>query len=222
MTDTFGANDVSGASEDDTLTPSPGPRIFRVVGLDLSITSTGMSDGSHHWVTQTPPDHPIERRIDRIVDRVGQFVHGSLLSRGPFPAHLADLVVIESGAFSRGSQSEGAEWLAALRYAVRVKLWQMNVPFAMVTPTALKSYTTGYGQATKPKMVEAVRDRHGIDLSGVKVKDGRYDLADAVALAAMGYRWLNDPLPTTGPPAPMKPLLSVKWPDEPKPYVEGE
>lgn len=193
-----------------------GPQHFRVVGLDLSVTSTGMSDGVNHRVTQTPADMPIDCRMHRIADRAGSFVAGSC------DFEPADLVVIEAGAFSRGAQSEAAEWLSALRYLVRVRLWSDGIPFAMVGPTVLKAYTAGHGKASKPDMVSAVKARHGIDLSGVKVKDGRYDLADAVALAAMGYAWLNDPLYTTGPPTPMRSLLAVKWPDEPRPYTEGE
>jgi Holliday junction resolvasome RuvABC endonuclease subunit len=191
------------------------PQQFRVVGLDLSVTSTGMSDGLNHEVVQPPPDMTIERRLNRVADRVGSFVAGF---GGGTPA---DLVVIEAGAFSRGAQSVSAEWLAALRYHVRIGLWRMGIPFAMVPPTTLKAYTTGSGKATKKQMVDAVRARHDIDLSGRLVKDGRYDVADAVALAAMGYAYLNDPLYTQGPPPPMRSLLAVKWPDRPDPYREG-
>lgn len=182
---------------------------MRVIGLDLSLTSTGMSDGKTHWVTQTPSDMPLEERMDRIVERVRQFVWGA----GDWWEG-ASLAVIESGAFSRGTQSSAAENLAGLRLMVRHKMWKMDVPFAMVTPTCLKTYTTGYGQATKALMVKAVADRHGVDLSGVKVKDGRYDMADALALAAMGYAELGaGPLPVYGPPAPRASLLAVNWPN---------
>ena len=95
---------------------------------------------------------------------------------------------------------------------VRRELWLMGIPFAMISPTSLKLYTTGYGKATKLQMVEAIRARHGLDLSGVLVKDGRYDIADAVALTAMGRAWIGQPLPIEGPPPPRQPLLAVKWP----------
>ncbi|AMD42802.1 RuvC-like resolvase [Streptomyces phage Xkcd426] len=180
---------------------------LRIVGLDLSVTSAGMSDGRTHWVTQTSSDDPIEYRLDRIVVRAMAFVHGA----GDWGQD-ADLVVIESGAFSRGAQNEGAEWLSALRYLVRVRLWQGGFPFAMVTPTTLKAYTAGHGKATKAEMVSAVFNRHGVDLSKVMVKDGRYDMADALALAAMGYAQVGQPLKTEGPPPPRKSLLAVKWP----------
>ena len=180
---------------------------MRVVGLDLSLTSTGMSDGQFHRVTQTSPDDPLEYRMDRITRRAREFANGDGVGSR------AGLAVIEAGAFSRGSQSAAAEYLSALRFMVRRELWLMGIPFAMVTPTSLKLYTTGYGKATKLQMVEAVKARYGLDLTGVMVKDGRYDIADAMVLAAMGHAWIGQPLPTEGPPPPRQPLLAVKWPE---------
>ncbi len=179
---------------------------MRVVGLDLSLTSAGMSDGREHWVTRTTPDDALEARLDRIVNRAQQMVGGTNV----WPRE-ASLVVIEAGAFSRNMQT-GHEELAALRIMVRHAMWRLSIPYAMVTPTGLKAYTTGYGKATKQQMVAAVAERHGLDLSGVKVKEGRYDMADAFALAAMGYAHIGQPLPTEGQPAPLASLLAVNWP----------
>lgn len=181
---------------------------FRVVGLDLSLTSSGMSDGVYHRAVQTHPGGQLEERMGAVVTRSMMFVRGDRLD-----APYADLVVIEGGAFSRGAQSKGAEVLSALRFMVRYSLWDVRVPFAMVTPTGLKLYTSGTGTATKARMVQAVRERHDIDLSHIKVKDGRYDMADACALAAMGYARLGQPMPTEGPPPPRASLNAVAWPD---------
>ena len=185
-------------------------RTYRVVGMDLSLTSAGMSDSFQHRVTQTSPDDVMEHRLDRIVQRAADFV-----TRCPdFPE--AALVVIEAGAFSRNLQT-GHEELAALRLMVRHMLWKRGVPFAMVPPSTLKLYTAGHGKATKAQMVRALAARHGLDLSRVMVKDGRYDMADAFALAAMGYAWANRPLAAEGPPPPRASLLAVPWPAEAHP-----
>lgn len=182
----------------------------RVVGLDVSLTSTGMSDGIASRVVQTSPeDGSVERRMARIASAAESFVKGI----GVPGAAVADLVVIESGAFSRGAQAAGAEQLAALRFMIRVGLTLDDLRFAMVTPTGLKAYVSGHGVATKGRMVEAVREAYGVDFGQVMVKDGRYDLADAFGLAAMGYDHLGQPLPRSGPPAPRKSLLAVKWPE---------
>jgi Holliday junction resolvasome RuvABC endonuclease subunit len=105
---------------------------------------------------------------------------------------------------------------------VRFAMWQQGIPFALVPPSTLKLYTAGHGKATKAQMVRAVEARHGLDLSGVMVKDGRYDMADAFALAAMGYAWANRPLVTLGPPPPRASLMAVPWPSaaHPDPTTE--
>lgn len=188
-------------------------RTYRVVGLDLSLTSTGMSDGRQQWVTQTAPDRCMEARLGRLVGRARQFAGGT----AEWPQE-ADLAVIEAGAFSRNMQTSHEE-LAALRHMVRLAMWQLGVPFALVPPSTLKLYTAGHGKATKAQMVRAVAARHQLDLSGVMVKDGRYDMADAFALAAMGYAWANRPLVTVGPPPPRASLMAVPWPSASHPDV---
>jgi Holliday junction resolvasome RuvABC endonuclease subunit len=165
-----------------------------------------MSDGFDGLVIQTCKDDTIETRLKDIRKQVWRFVSGQDPEK-PW----ADLVVIEAGAFSRNLQT-GHEELAALRYLIRILMTEIYVPFAMVPPTTLKAYTAGHGKATKPEMVTALYERHGVDLSDVKVKEGRYDIADATALAAMGYEWLGEPLPTAGPPPPRKSLVAVQWP----------
>lgn len=177
---------------------------LRIVGLDLSLSSSGVSDGTVHQAFATPSDWTVEARLDRQVWEVMRFVH-----RDPG----CDLAVIEGGAFARGSQSAAAEHLSALRLMVRHRLWRESIPFAVVPPSTLKLYTAGHGQATKQRMIGAIFDRHGVDLSGVKVKDGRRDQADALALAAMGYAAKGQPLPTVGPPGPLASLNAVQWPE---------
>lgn len=185
---------------------------MRVVGLDLSLTSTGMSDGITHGAIGTGPEMSLEERLHVILCSVMAFVRQS--PRVPALRPLADLVVIEGGAFSRGAQSKAAEDLSGLRLLVRYELWTQAVPFAIVSPTALKKYTTGDGRASKQQMVAALSERHGADLSSVKVKDGRYDQADGLGLAAMGYDHIGQPLAADPAHLPHRDSLnSVQWPD---------
>jgi Holliday junction resolvasome RuvABC endonuclease subunit len=186
-----------------------------VIGLDLSLTSTGVSDGQSRHAIQTSPDERLEARLDRVVRGVVAFALSPTqwTDEQPQGTH-ADLAVIEAGAFSRGAQSEAAEILSALRFMVRHRLWRLNIPYAMVAPSTLKLYTTGDGKATKQQMVAAVDERHRAHLATVKVKDGRYDMADSLALAAMGYDRLNWPLPQHFPAHPphRASLDAVRWP----------
>lgn len=185
---------------------------LRVVGLDLSLTSTGASDGQSVHAFQTSPTEVIEDRMIRLANQCLGFVLSPTQWTDAQPmGKRADLVCLEGAAF--GAKGDAVDQLAGLRWLIRTRLRRMGVPFAIVSPTGLKAYTAGNGRATKAEMVRAVSERHGLGLSHVKLKDGRSDMADAYALAAMGYAYVRQPLPTTGPPAPLASLLAVKWPD---------
>lgn len=185
---------------------------MRVIGLDLSITSTGMAEVSYPTTygvatvtgsgcVKTTADQPKEKRLSSIVDHAVTFAEG------------ADLVVVEDGALR--SLGPGREELAALRYMVRVELWSTGVPFALVRPTTLKLYTTGRGNASKDEMVSAVDERHGTSYARMPKSHGRYDLADATALAAMGMHRLASRVPKGYATLPhLDSLTTVRWPDE--------
>lgn len=185
---------------------------MHVVGLDLSLTSTGMAEVScptpsaaatvsGFGCVKTKANQRKEQRLSQIVDHVMIFAGG------------ADLVVVEDGALR--SIGPGREELAALRYMVRVELWSTGVPFALVRPTTLKLYTTGRGNASKDEMVSAVDERHGTSYASMSKAHGRYDLADATALAAMGVHWLARRLPKGYATVPhLESLTTVRWPDE--------
>lgn len=184
---------------------------MRVVGLDLSLRSTGMSDGRNHSVVQTKPeDGPLEARLDTLVQSVMDFV---FWSPGDRHGHVADLVVIEGASY--GSKGSGVEQLSALRLMVRTRLWKRGVPFALVAPSTLKLETTGNGHASKAEMVAAVDERHGTDFASVKRAHGQYDMADAYALASMGYDHVGQPLAidlASGSMPKRSALDSVTWP----------
>lgn len=172
---------------------------YRVLGLDLSLTSTGISDGYNVAAIRTGPDSgSLEARTDLILD--------GILAFGDAP-HLA---VIEGAAF--GAKGSAVDQLAGLRAVVRFQLYKLGVPFAEVPPTTLKAYTCGYGKGSKQQMVAALEARHQLDLSMHKVTHGKYDMADAFALAAMGHHLLGQPLPAAGPPPRMDGFLKVPWP----------
>ncbi|QBZ73552.1 RuvC-like resolvase [Streptomyces phage Mischief19] len=165
---------------------------LRVVGADVSLTSTGLSDGGRHLAVQTSADEQLEVRLDRIVKGVVGMAIGYLGTE-----RKADLVVMEGSAYSKNKQT-GHEELAALRLMVRHRMHRLRIPVAIVTPTQLKMWATGYGKATKAQMCAATAERYGVDWSQWLVREGRYDMADALALAAMGYRHLGQPLPLVG------------------------
>lgn len=186
------------------------PRL-RVVGLDLSLTSTGISDGQSVYAIQTKPGPELEDRMDRIVSQCIGLVKSPMQWTDDFPeGRRADLVVLEGAAY--GAKGNAVDQLAGLRWLVRWHLWSQDVPFVVVTPSALKNYTTGMGNATKAEMVRAVQARHGLSLAHVTLKAGRSDMADAYALAAMGYARYGQPLPGASQVGPQVDPETADWP----------
>ena len=177
-------------------------RELRVIGLDLSLTSSGMSDGWAHHVVQTSTSQCMEERLDHIIRSVIRFVVGT------GSGDQADLVVIEAPAFSR--TGPGHDELSALRVMVRHRLWRLGIPFAQVPPTTLKKFTTGSGVASKADMAACVQKNYGLDASDYKVSQGRYDIVDALALAAMGYARVGQPI---GASEWSQSLDAVTWPE---------
>lgn len=183
---------------------------MRVIGLDLSLTSTGMSDGLERRVVRTSPaDGVYEARLDRIECELRRFLVGR---NRPAPG----LVVMEGPSFR--SKGPGHEELAGVRAVVRRRLWRDGIPFAIVPPRSLKAYVTGNGNASKAEMVSELDRRYMTGFSGILVKDGRYDMADAFGLAAMGYERVGLPLSCrflTEPVAQSHAgiLAKIEWPD---------
>jgi len=74
----------------------------------------------------------------------------------------ANLIVIEDYAMgAKGRVFHLGENCGLLKH----KLWHHGLSFSVIAPTALKKFATGKGNADKCAMVEAFKQRTGIDLS---------------------------------------------------------
>jgi crossover junction endodeoxyribonuclease RuvC len=162
-------------------------RFDHVVGLDLSLTSTGLartSPVSDHAFAEvltvkssgTKADTWEQRhmRLHRLVDAIDCKI----------PRR--SLVMLEAPAYSRttGSQHDrsGLWWMV---YAAVVAGGMTVVP---IGPTVRAKYATGKGNASKDAVLAAaVRRYPDIDISG-------NDIADAVILMAIGCRLLGKPI----------------------------
>ncbi|WP_301126832.1 hypothetical protein [Streptomyces cacaoi] len=169
-----------------------GPRPT-VIGLDLSLTSTGVAGVG--WT-----DH-IRTRL-RGDERLAQLRHET----ATFIRH-ADLVVLEGPSFGHGAMA-GHEDLAGLRVLVRLYCHGHGIPYAVIPPSSLKLYTAGHGNAPKGAVRSAVADRYGIHTEG----PARYDEADAYALVAAAHDWLGHPLAPV-PDRQRAALDGCQWPD---------
>lgn len=114
----------------------------RVIGLDVSVRSTGlaMPDGRLHTIKpQAGADDPA-RRLNQIVAQLDPYL---VLAK-------ADVAVIEgySGAFGKGGAHTMLR-LAEVGGAVRMRLFEHGVRYVEVAPSTLKKYAVGFGGSSK-------------------------------------------------------------------------
>jgi len=158
-----------------------------VVGLDLSLTQTGVAvveEGRVHW---TGVVKSAGKRDDSLSDRgtrISLIVSGvrSLVDRTG-----AQLAVIEAPSFN--SRFGSAHDRSGLWWRVVHMLDTRDIPVAQVTPMQRAKYGTGKGNADKKTVHAAVQKMYGRPDLPIKTNDE----ADAVLLAAMGARHLGKP-----------------------------
>jgi crossover junction endodeoxyribonuclease RuvC len=196
--------------ETPSATTAAGPRPLElptVYGLDLSLTSTGISDGTTAEAL-IPGDRTGHDRLE--------FHRRSIRERIPDETNL---VVIEGVAMSAGYRP-GVEEMTYLRGLIRHDLWRRRIPFAVCPPQHRIIYACGVANpakdlpanrrktAAKGMVRDAVVQRYGVPCEG----RGRYDQADATVLAAMGLHWLGYPLAVL-PDTHRRALAGVTWPE---------
>ncbi|MET8677048.1 hypothetical protein ABZW18_05465 [Streptomyces sp. NPDC004647] len=178
----------------------------RVIGLDLSLTSTGIA-GTDWARAARPGRRRSHERMDWLCGHVAVGVDG------------ADLVVVEGAAYAQGGQA-GHHELAGLWWLVTQYLWRHRVPYAVANPHHRTIYATGRANPAQdfPRkersrvakgMVRSVAvERYGVECEG----PGRYDQADATVLAQMGLDWLGYPTVPV-PDTHRRALEAVRWPE---------
>jgi Holliday junction resolvasome RuvABC endonuclease subunit len=172
----------------------------RVVGLDLSITATGVAheDGSPDFIGS---DRDGDARLIDIRDAVRVVIGGCPPgTRGV--NRWVDLAVLEEVPPVR---AKAIAKLGMVHGVVRALLIEVGVPYALVPPASLKKYATGRGGAGKPDMRMELFKRTGED-----VRDDNE--VDAAWLRLMGLDAVGHPvvkLPQTHREA----LAKIPWPE---------
>jgi crossover junction endodeoxyribonuclease RuvC len=162
----------------------------RVVGIDLSLTSTGLAfvEADETGPVEVLTEHVSSPTSPRLVDR-----HHRLLDlthqvlQFAYPRH-PHLCLIEGPSFS----SKGAHtWdRAGLWWMVVSALLESGNVVLEVTPSTRMKYATGSGRADKDKVVIAATRRYAdVEFIG-------NDEADALVIAAIGARLLGAPIET--------------------------
>lgn len=152
-----------------------------VVGLDLSLTSTGVATAERTWRLKPKAvrqDAPLPARFTR-----HRYLRGAILDI--LAEARPELVVVEGPSFASmgGHEHErGGLWWAVLDLVD-----QADIEIAVATPTMIKKYATGKGNADKDIVLSAANRRF-------PWFDGGNDEADALWACAMGYERIGHPL----------------------------
>lgn len=142
------------------------------VGVDLSLTATGLAVASGETMVLRSKLTGVERLIE-ISDRVlGEIMPG-------------ELAVIEG--YSMGSKGSAVHALAELGGVVRYLLTLHGLTYLIVPPAKLKRFATGKGNADKATVLKAAWQRLGFEGTD-------HNEADALWLRAIGLELLGTPV----------------------------
>jgi Holliday junction resolvasome RuvABC endonuclease subunit len=141
-----------------------------VVGLDLSITATGIAYADGSTLTVRPTSAGDRRLVE---------IHSE--TRAAVTA--ADLVVIED----LPTHARAAGITGMVHGVVRRMLIARGQPYVLITPATLKKYATGKGNADKTAMALALYKRFVLELAD----DNQ---VDAWWLRAAGRELLGEPV----------------------------
>lgn len=163
-----------------------------VVGLDLSLTSTGVAYGNTTLAISTKLKGV--ERLDCIANRLCELIE-------PLEA---PIVVIEGYSFaSRNSQAHA---IGELGGVIRWHLWKRSIPYVDIPPTCRAKFATGRGNAGKAEVLSAISARTGIIWSGGSADD----LCDAWILQECGLAHIGQPR-YDWPQLNMSALEKVDW-----------
>lgn len=181
-----------------------------MVGLDLSLTSTGLAVIRDNHLVRVENYKTKGRKADKLNDRDDRLSGIVLAISDVFDAekHDLDLIVVENPSYGStgGAQHDrsGLWWRVvsvALRYA----------PVAAVAPATRAKYIAGHGRADKETVLAHAIERY-VTPTGPRIRND--DEADAVGLADMGARRLGiSPVPDYDMPGTnLASMETALWP----------
>lgn len=171
---------------------------YPVVGIDLSLTSTGVSflwaDGSDRIFSIKPEKLAGVARLVEIRNTLLKEMSGL-----GYPK-----IVLEGYSFaSKGAYSHE---IGELGGVVKIAFYEQHWRWVHVPPTVRAKFATGRGNASKGEVVSAISARTGIAWTG----SGAADECDAWILQEMGLAYLGEPR-YNWPEAQLAVLKSVDW-----------
>lgn len=152
------------------------------MGLDLSLTSTGVSIGG--LTTSIKSKNKGSERLLEIRNEIIELAQTSGV----------EIVAIEG--YSYASRHSQAHSIGELGGVVRVALRELGVPVVVIPPTCRAKFATGKGNSGKSEVMSAISAKTGIIWSGGDGND-RCDawILEQMALTYLGlstYTWTQD------------------------------
>lgn len=187
----------------------------RLVGLDLSLTGTGVAqvttgDWARIDLSKVASKAPTRRKSDPPVPLSTRSLRlrklaGAIVAK----CNHADLVIVEGPSYA--SDGAGTWDRAGLWWLVVARLTGAGINVVEVPPSNVKQYALGKGSGAgtgKDEVLSAVIRRY---LPVVEVPGNNE--ADALVLAAMGARFIGAPIEPGGliPASHAKALDRVRW-----------
>jgi len=140
---------------------------MNILGIDLSLTSTGISVNGETGTITTQA-----KGAERL----------SIISLAILDAVIdnsIEIVAIEGYSFaSRNSQAFS---IGELGGVVRTRLWERNIPYVDIPPTCRAKFATGRGNAAKTEVMSSISAKTGMIFAG----KGADDMCDAWILEEM-------------------------------------
>ena len=177
--------------------------VMDVLGVDQSLTCTGLAKTTFAGVVltarvRTSPDGDelgdIRRRVRLIVGQVLRFAPDECVT------------VIEAPVIPRG-HSAGAILERAWLFGMLVDQLMLRGPVVRVHQATRAMYAADSGRAEKAVVLEAMRAK----FPELAIADD--NVADALAMAAMGARWLGSPIDGEMSKKQARAMVAVRWPN---------
>ena len=144
-----------------------------LMGLDLSLTSTGFSVNGQTGTISTSL-----KGMERL-----DFISTNVISI----AKERDVWAVMVEGYSFASRNSQAHSIGELGGIVRFRLWKLGIPYVEIPPTSRAKFATGRGNAAKTEVMSAISARTGIVWSG----KGADDQCDAWILEQIGLAYLG-------------------------------
>jgi crossover junction endodeoxyribonuclease RuvC len=165
---------------------------MKIMGLDLSLTSTGYAVDGKIGVISTK--HRGGQRLSVITKSVLDLCLDEKIS----------CVIIEGYSFaSRNSQAHS---IGELGGCIRMMLWENKIPYVEIPPTSRAKFATGRGNSAKTEVISSISAMTGLVFSG----SGSDDMCDAWILREMGMAYMSAS-GYTWPKINMTALEKIDW-----------